>query len=75
MGLAGDVFDVGVGRHLQLQRADKDVTAQGPEVGLVDAVHTFQTRYLSRPQTMGTEKSQISHHFLPDPIFTELPQA
>lgn len=46
MGAAEEVTGVRSLGHLNLQRADEDVAAQGPEMGLLNAVHSFQLHHL-----------------------------
>lgn len=53
VSLAEDPAAVSIGSHQQLHRADVDVTAQGPEVRLLQAVDTLQLLHLNAPRAGG----------------------
>lgn len=56
MSLAEDPAAISISSHQQLHRPDVDVTAQGPEVRLLQAVDTLQLLHLNAPRGGGEVK-------------------
>lgn len=61
VSLAEDPAAVGIRSHQQLHRPDVDVTAQGPEVGLLQAVDALQVLHLKAPRG-GRRKVSLAGH-------------